>query len=190
MGPRDAFLDVCTQLHTAPPVHLKEAYREYANKLFDTATALMLPSRKDDLGKHCFGYAYLLATEFYADSPQDQLQLVSSNKPNDELASVRDELDADWAAVQKDGDGRVTLDAFKSYFLKKNAKVLVPASCPAYEAFLDKDFESALAMMLPAKETTLGGHCFRYGALMAGEFYFGAAQEAAAPGCGCNTHVA
>jgi hypothetical protein len=48
---------------------------------------------------------------------------------------------------------------------------------------LDKIFDASTAMMLPADKSDLGGHCFRYAALMAGEFYFGAAKKASGEEC-------
>merc|ERR1712066_775357 len=71
----------------------------------------------------------------------------------------------------------------------KHAEKLVPETAKFYEAFLEKNFQSALSMMLPQKKSTLGGHCFRYAGLMAGEFYFDAAKDAAT-GCGCSAPVA
>ena len=63
--------------------------------------------------------------------------------------------------------------------LEKHADKLTVETTKSYEQYLDKLFDACTAMMLPADKKDLGGHCFRYGALMAGEFYFGAAKAAA-----------
>ena len=105
------------------------------------------------------------------------------------MASVRADLDADWEKVAKDKNGRVAQTQFREHFTKKHKDLLVPETKKHYQAFLDLNFQSALAMMLPEKKATLGGHCFRYAALMAGEFYFDAAKVAEA-GCGCSGSVA
>lgn len=55
----------------------KAEYEQYLHTLFDAAAALMLPKEKTDLGKHCFGYATLLAGEFYCENPKDSLRLVA-----------------------------------------------------------------------------------------------------------------
>jgi hypothetical protein len=104
--PREVFLEVCLGKWDFPAGSPDlNYYQEYLNYLFDTATALMLPSQKTDLGKHCFGYATLLAMEFYmGGTPADSLALKADSKPSDRLATVRDELDADWASVPKDVD--------------------------------------------------------------------------------------
>jgi hypothetical protein len=173
--PREVFVEVCMSNFASGsgggPDDLD--YQAYVNALFDTATAMMLPAEKTDLGKHCFGYAALLAHEFYAQGkPEDMLALTSSTKPADRLAAIRQDLDADWAAVEKDEEGRVAVDVFVSYFLGKYTGNIAPENQGSFEKFLVQDFQSALAMMLPKQKTTLGGHCFRYASLMAGEFYF------------------
>ena len=48
---------------------------------------------------------------------------------------------------------------------------LIPSDVPNYLAYLDNLFTAALRMMLPGNKDTIGGHCFRYAALMAREFY-------------------
>merc|ERR1712187_225148 len=140
-------------------------------------------------GKHCFGYATLLVPEFYCEKPKDSLKFAGSERPSDGLAEVRTELDNDWLNVSKDRDGRVTAAAFVDHFMEKHKDKLVPGSASEYKKFLEVNFKSSTNMMLPAQKDTLGGHCFRYGALMAGEFYFDQAEEAAT-GCGCNGPVA
>lgn len=156
--PRDAFI----QAHL---VEHNPSYEAYLHELFNTALSLMLPSEKYDLGKHCFGYASILANEFYfTDKPLDGLRLCSreSSGAEDRLAYACQEIDADWAAVEKDWQGRVSLDAFVNYFLAKHGdKMELQTQC-AYQDFLVQNFRSALAMMLPACNSNLGEHCFRY----------------------------
>merc|ERR1712023_134450 len=85
---QEAFVRWC--MSQAPKDGVKrEAFQQYANNLFDTGVALMGPSRRTDLGKHCFGYASLLAGEFYADKPQDRLGLARWERPDDELFLLR-----------------------------------------------------------------------------------------------------
>jgi hypothetical protein len=164
-------------------------YEAFLNEVCTTAVHLMLPASKTDLGKHCFGYACLLANEFYFEGgPADTLSLTSASKPEDRLAGMRQQMDSDWAAVAKDEKGRVTFPAFEEYFLNKHAGQLEPQCQESYRTFLQSNFRSSLAMMLPDQKDTLGGHCFRYASMMAGEFYFDAANAAA--GCGCGAPVA
>ena len=72
--------------------------------------------------------------------------------------------------------------------LKKHADKLTEGSAPHYEACLDRIFDACTGLMLPADKKDLGGHCFRYGAVMAGEFYFDAASKASG-GESCGTPV-
>merc|ERR1719277_2349183 len=132
----------------------------------------MFPSQKNDLGKHCFGYATLLVPEFYCEKPKDSLKLAGEDRPADGLAGIRAGLDEDWTQVRKTPDGRVSMDAFIDHFMEKYKDKLVPGSDKEYKKFLEVNFKSSTNMMLPKQKDTLGGHCFRYGALMAGEFYF------------------
>lgn len=175
---QEAFVRWC--MNQAPKDQTKrEAFQQYANILFDTGTALMGPSRRTDLGKHGFGYASLLASEFYADKPQDRLGLARWERPDDDLFLLRAELDQDWDRVKKDDSGLVTKAAFKEYFLEKYAGKLIPESRHYFMLFLDQDFSVCISMMLPERKKTLGGHSFRYAALLAGEFHFEAAIDAA-----------
>jgi len=186
--PREAF--VSYHMKKVPAKAPKRAeYEKYLNVLFDSATGLMLPAKKVDLGKHCFGYASILADEFYWNQPADRLSLKADMKPADRLAEVRKDLDVDWNIVPKDAEGRVTKAAFVEYYMKKHRAQMILQTKGDFAEFLNRDFESALAMMLPEEKSSLGGHCFRYAGLMAGEFYFDAAKQAAV-GCGCNTPVA
>mmetsp|Transcript_78579 Transcript_78579/g.139430 ORF Transcript_78579/g.139430 Transcript_78579/m.139430 type:complete len:225 (-) Transcript_78579:266-940(-) len=169
------FASVCIQ-EMPVPVARREAFTTYLGSLFEASTAMMLPSVKSNLGKHCFGYGFLLAGEFYADKPRDQLKLAASSKPKDKLKALRAEFDHDWEQVLKDDNGRVTLYGFVNYFLQKHNGKLDGATKGVYTMFLQKTFESCLKMMGDNK-TTLDGHAFRYGDLMAGEFYFAAAKN-------------
>lgn len=175
---QEAFVKWC--MSQAPQdTEKREAFQQYANILFDTGAAMMGPSRRTDLGKHCFGYASLLASEFYGEKPLDCLGLAKSERPDDELFLLRAELDQDWERVRKDEIGLVTRAAFKDYFLEKYIEKLIPESRQYFMTFLDQDFSVCASMMLPERNSTIGGHQFRYGALLAGEFHFEAAIDAA-----------
>jgi len=189
--PRDVFVVNCKKVAGPVPESHKHAFDQFVNSLFDTGTALMLPAQKSDLGKHCFGYATLMVPEFYGEKPNDALSLAApaSTRPDDGIADVRIALDEDWANVEKNEDGRVTSEAFVNHFMGKFKDRLVDGSAPQYRQFLETNFKSSCNMMLPEEKDSLGGHCFRYGALMAGEFYFDAAKDAAT-GCGCSAPVA
>eukprot|EP00966_Prymnesium_polylepis_P237335 5489222-Prymnesium_polylepis.2 len=97
---------------------------------------------------------------------------------------------AEWDKVEKNEKNRVDRAAFVKFCLAKNAALLTPGSKASYEKFLNKCFDAATGLMLPAEKADLGRHCFSYAALFADEFYFAAAQNAADAGCGCNTPVA
>eukprot|EP00947_MAST-08B_sp_MAST-8B-sp1_P004137 g4137.t1 len=102
-------------------------------------------------------------------------------------------LNADWKAVQaRNGGTRVDRATFVAYLLEKHRGEYDDASKADFETFLNAAFDASTALMLPAQKTDLGGHCFRYGALMAGEFYHAQAKNMAAGpgGCGCDTPVA
>jgi len=187
--PFEWFVQSC--LSNVPEDCRSQEYEQYLYEVFQTALCLMLPNQKTDLGKHCFGYASILANEFYFGQPADMLSLKAETKPMDAYAAVRQEMDADWAAVEKDVEGRVSIDAFVNYFFMKHGPKLAQESQDSYLQFLEQNFRSALSMMLPEQKTTLGGHCFRYASLMAGEFYFMAANQALAGNdCGCSAPVA
>lgn len=156
-------------------------FRAYVEAIFKASTAMMLPSLKKDLGKHCFGYGALLANEFYTSSGSsaDGLGLVSGSSGCDttQLQLARASLNADFAAVAKDLDGRVNETAFVNFYMQKNAGLLAASgSSAAYQRFLHHCFYIGRSMMLKLpdkfKKNSLGGHCFRYSGLMAGEFYF------------------
>lgn len=175
---QEAFVKWC--MSQAPKdTEKREAFQQYANILFDTGAAMMGPSRRTDLGKHCFGYASFLASEFYADKPLDCLGLARFERPDDELFLLRAELDQDWERIRKDENGLVTRASFKEFFVEKYGEKLIPESRHIFISFLDQDFSVCASMLLPDRKTAIGGHCFRYGALLAGEFHFDAAIDAA-----------
>jgi len=175
--PRGLFLEVCRRFHGEVPAQKHAAFDAYLNELFDAATWMMLPAKKADLGKHCFGYAFLLSREFYTDAPCDVLGLVRVPKPNDRYSSLRAQLDTDCSCVHKDAEGRVTLASFQRYFEDRHARMFfgaktAPATLADFRQYLGILFNACLGMMLPTSASTLGGHGFRYAALNAGEFYF------------------
>lgn len=175
--PRETFVQHC--INTLPVSEERMPYyEEYANALFDVGTAFMFPERRDDVGQHAFGYAYLMAVEFYDDQPTDYLGLAREERAEDEYATLRADLDQDWDNVQRDQEGRVTNDVFVDYYLNKHSDKLVQETSEAYASFLVHVFRTCLCMMLPEQRETLGGHCFRYGGLLAGEFYFDNALQA------------
>merc|ERR1711957_539654 len=59
------FADACRGRHELGNTAKKVAYEEFLEALWDMATGLMLPKQKNDLGKHCFGYATLVHEEYY-----------------------------------------------------------------------------------------------------------------------------
>lgn len=176
--PRQAFLDQCLKEAAIAGDQVKD-YREYVNCLMDVGAAMSLPSVKTELSKHEFSYCYILRNEFYADDPDDYVQIRATASPKGEAIELRDEVSADWNAVSKDGDGRVGLDVFKKYFLEKHKDKISAQMVVSYKTYLEAVFKACCAMMTPVKNTrppwknrTLSDHCFRYGALMAGEFHF------------------
>merc|ERR1712032_1314720 len=89
----------------------------------------------------------------------------------------------------KNERGSVDLDAFTRYLIAKHSSQLVPESVENFKISLRKVFDAMMKMTSPREEASLDGHGFRYGALLAGEFYFDAAKDAAL-GCGCSEPVA
>jgi len=160
---RSTFVTTCMSTAPASFLNRKSAFEKYLNDIFDLGLKMMLPTEKNDLGRHCFSYGYLLSKEFYGDAPSDALGLVSG---------ASSDLDADWAAVVKDGNGRVTSAAFKAAMKSKHGSKVSDAEASSFDAYLDQAFKVGQSMMLPEVKSTLGGHCFRYAALAAGEFYF------------------
>jgi len=155
---RDLFVETCVSGSSFPD---SSSFRTYLNNVFDLGLAMMLPTVKSDLGRHCFSYGYILSKEFYGDEPLDVMDFKSN-----------DDLDALFGAVAKDADGRVTASAFKAAMHAKLDPGHSAEEVAALDTYLDKVFTTSLSMMLPASKTTLGSHCFRYAAMAAGEFYF------------------
>jgi len=146
-------------------------HQSFLEAVFDASVAMMLPKVKADVGRHCYTYGQFLAEEFYGEdgSYPDKLKLLNNTN-----------LNGDWQAVPKDQSGRVGPSSFKTFYLEKYmAKLPTLGIRSSYSAYLDKVFIASRMMMLhlPSKFGlgTLGGHCFRYAGLLAGEFYFGGA---------------
>merc|ERR1719162_985294 len=162
---RDLFVETCV---SGSSFLDSSSFRTYLNNVFDLGLAMMLPTVKSDLGRHCFSYGYILSKEFYGDEPLDVLDL-----------NYDVDLDALWGTVAKDADGRVTASAFKAAMHAKLDPEHRDEEVAALDTYLDKVFTTSLSMMLPASKTTLGSHCTRYAAMAAGEFYFsGNAEDA------------
>ena len=105
------------------------------------------------------------------------------------LTAQKVTITQDWAACPKTAGGRVDRPAFVRFMLAKHGDQLTEGSAPYYTKFLHTCFEAGTGLMLPACRPDLGRHCFSYANLMAGEFYFSAAKDAA-DGCGCSAPVA
>merc|ERR1740129_928890 len=94
------------------PVHAQSTARDIKkrvlHKVFERPFRYRYRSHasqpKDRFGKHCFGYAALLANEFYFAEPMDYLCLAEEPKSPDNLVAVRTDLNADWAQVTKDAE--------------------------------------------------------------------------------------
>lgn len=167
----------------------------YLNEVFDVATGMMSNpggEPKLDVGLHCFSYAMVLANEFYFDgkSGADAMELKQQGRDS---WPTSDWLSQSLHKVHIKGEDRVTKVHFVEFFsdkFKDELKLPIRARheytqetfVRLYEDYLAKVFDMAWDMMLrkPHRddyltdegEGTLGGHCFRYAALLAGEFYF------------------
>lgn len=170
----DTFLGTCTEFYGKElDGTMAGALKQYCQSLFEAGTGMMLPRVKTDLGKHCFGYILLVAKEFYgADGPEDSLGFGTQSQASDLLIGVRDGASVDWVSVGKDGEGRVTNEAFKSYFIGLYKGRFAGKADESFVGYLQKVFDASLNMMLPAEKDTLGPHCFRYASLLVHEFYF------------------
>ena len=49
----------------------QEAFDEHLDRCFAAGIGLMLPKEKTSLGRHCFGYAAIMAGEFYFSEARD-----------------------------------------------------------------------------------------------------------------------
>jgi hypothetical protein len=97
------------------------SYGAYLAALFDAGTAMMIP-KGVDLGVHCFGMTYVLSQEFYYNEQAgaDFLGLLKDEPDkyaDPVLKAAHANAQADWEAVAKDEDGRVTRDAFREHFM-------------------------------------------------------------------------
>merc|ERR1711918_173335 len=106
-----------------------------------------------------------------------------------EFVAIQKRLGADWDAVEKNADGRVELAGFKAFLEAKYKGEINANAVNAFDQFLNRCFEAGTGLMLPASKNSLGRHCFSYAVLLAGEFYFAAANVAADAGCACDTPV-
>jgi len=203
---KDAFIQVCKE-HAKSQKHLTDDntanFEIYLHSLFDTAIAMMsavtwssvpwsIPGARgadpvgfNSLGKHCFGYAFLLAEAFYFAGPNsgaDPLGLASKN----ELVGEWNDLAKKWKLVGE-WNGRINKKIFKAQMKEKyssqwplyvaDSGIGDPVKMQRYSEFLDLVFDSGIQMMRGAYNdeahlTTLGKHCYAYADLMAAEFYF------------------
>eukprot|EP00419_Tripos_fusus_P016335 CAMPEP_0172740566 /NCGR_PEP_ID=MMETSP1074-20121228/125161_1 /TAXON_ID=2916 /ORGANISM="Ceratium fusus, Strain PA161109" /LENGTH=263 /DNA_ID=CAMNT_0013570707 /DNA_START=1 /DNA_END=792 /DNA_ORIENTATION=- len=163
----------------------KQNFLTFLGNVFEAAFSMMLlhPQLSEKyyegmptLGEHCFKYAGALAGEYYFGGSDglDQLGLSGVKALNDDWNSA--------AKEQVGGQGRVSLESFKQVYVTKFASLLNDQTRPRYKEFLSFTFAASFNMMLAKSDLdakkdqngggTLGGHCFRYAGLMAGEFYF------------------
>lgn len=149
------------------------AHKAFVEALFSASVGLMLPNKKTDLGKHCFGYATLLNDEYKPGScPSDGLGLLGDRPLPDALRTVREELRADFAAATS-GCDRVTKEAFVTVLFAKH-KAKLRSEGPSEEdlkEFLGRVFD-AVALLGGGAAQDLDRHAFTYGAYFAYEFYF------------------
>ena len=98
---------------------------------------------------------------------------------NSTMKDIHAEYADDWEKVPKTVPGhRVEREAFVNYLWEKNEyKLTKEESKDEYRKFLHKCFDCCTSLMLPADKKDLGRHCFTYGNLMSGEFYFAAAER-------------
>jgi len=172
-------------------------YADFLDALFTAATGLMYPKKKNDLGKHCYGYSSLISDEYYEDdaAPPDSLGLLKAPAIGwfDPLKVIRTHLRDDWELVQKDTDQRVDLASYKKALLHRHGKNLggITEATTAFTSFIEKNFEACRRISGRSDQQWLDQHSFSYGALMAYEFYYADARDAErAEGCGCSTPVA
>lgn len=148
----------------------KAAFLQYQQEIFNLVTIA-------PLDKHGFGYAWLLSLEFYfPDSgPKDALALAGQNRPDDALKPLRTTLDEHWQFINPKVGGRVPYPLFEDYFVKHYRAELQMQSGweteDIFKVYLKQVFDVGLAMMKPKTKDSLGGHCFRYAALLVGEFF-------------------
>jgi len=124
-----------------------------------------------------------------AAEPTASVPKAACSAASDVLALQKAQLTAEWEATKSPVSSRVDRQAFVAAMLAKHKDKLSDKSAQTYEAFLNTCFDAGLGLMLydPSK-TDLGRHCFSYANILAGEFYFAAAKDAA-DGCGCSSPV-
>ena len=94
------------------------------------------------------------------------------------MNELYEQFGEEWKEVKKNDDHRVERESFCKYLFDKHEhKLSDDATKGEYKKFLDKNFDCCRALMLPKDKDSLGRHCFTYGNLMAGEFYFAAAEK-------------
>lgn len=199
--PRDPFVNVHKQIAamSAPTRNSDDGspYANFLDLLFTAATGLMLPKKKDDLGKHCYGYSSLISDEYY-ESPDpipDKLGLLSTPAIGwfDPLKVIRIQLQDDWSAVSKDDDNHVDRARFKESVMRRHEVKLggISEATTAFDTFVDRIFEALRCISGRDDQQWLDQHSFTYGSLLAYEFYFSDARDAVrAEGCGSSTPVA
>jgi hypothetical protein len=171
-------------------------YMDFMNALFVAATGLMLPKKKDDLGKHCFGYSSLISDEYYESSEKpDKLGLLSAPAIGwfDPLKVMRLQLKDDWSKVQKDEQQHVNVDSFKQVLRGRHLSKLggITEAIDSFDQFLERIFEAMRRISGCSDRDWIDQHGFVYGGVLAYEFYFADARDhERAEGCGSSTPVA
>jgi hypothetical protein len=194
--PRHAFVDVHKKHATKFALSNASSHDDFLNDLFDAAIGLMYPKKKDDLGKHCFGYASLLDAEYYGPgNPPDRLGLLTVPAIGwfDPLKVLRVQLQDDWNQVKKDSESRVGFASFKETLLRRHVVRLggISAAVESFELFLEKLFKAVCRLPGHSNHEWVDHHGFIYGAFFAYEFYFADARDAKrSEGCGSSTPVA
>merc|ERR1712032_1758550 len=143
-------------------------------------------------GKHCFGYASLVADE-YRDN-KDKLGLLSPPAIGwfDPMHSLRNDLRTDMTRIDVDNDDKIGRDSFRSVLIRRHEPKFgdVAEAREAFEGFLDRLFD-AMCLSGGTDDTCMKRTMFPYAALLAYEFYFSDARDKAlAQGCGSSTPVA
>ena len=118
----------------------------------------------------------------------------AKEKREESVATVLEQIRAEWALVPKNASGRMDREIFVEHLLELHHEELMGAGTKqVYRQFLDRCFDAGVGLMLaPGKEekADVGRHCFSYSLLLANEFYFKAAAAAEGASCPCATPVA
>eukprot|EP00927_Polykrikos_kofoidii_P025355 TRINITY_DN22795_c0_g1_i1.p1 TRINITY_DN22795_c0_g1~~TRINITY_DN22795_c0_g1_i1.p1 ORF type:complete len:876 (-),score=131.52 TRINITY_DN22795_c0_g1_i1:269-2557(-) len=194
--PRDVFVRTMIAERNSAGELVTPAFNSFLDSMFNAALGLMLPKDKNDLGKHCFGYAGLLVDEYHEgrDRAPDHLGLLKAPVFTwfDPIQYLRQELREDWSKVAKDHEKCVSSVSFRAVLLQRHEPKCggIEAARDAYGRFTDRLFEACCRLRGPGKEK-LDQHAFFYGAVFAYEFYFADARDLEmAQGCGTSTPVA